>query len=88
MKLCIVERELPKVIFPKLPRLRLFDVLVMFDHLLDEDVWRLDLKMLGIDITIHSPPATELASSFPVSHAIHFQDFLSERRREKDVLLQ
>ena len=37
---------------PKLSRLRLFDVLVMFDHLLDEDVWRLDLKMLGIDITI------------------------------------
>ena len=39
----IVEREPPNVV-PELPRLRPFDVSVMFDHMLDEDAWRSDLK--------------------------------------------
>ena len=39
----MVERE-PSEVIPKLPRLRPFDVSVMFDHMLDEDSWGLDLK--------------------------------------------
>jgi hypothetical protein len=56
-----VEREPPDVV-PELPRLRPFDISVMFDHVLDKDAWRSDLKMLGLDITM-VPPAKELTSS-------------------------
>ena len=41
----MVEQEPPNII-PKLPRLRPFDVSVMFDHMLDDDAWSSDLKML------------------------------------------
>ena len=47
----MVEQEPPKVIL-ELPRLRPFDISILFDHVLDKDVWRSDLKMLGIDIAI------------------------------------
>ena len=57
----MVEREPPNVL-PELPRLRPFDISIMFDHMLDEDAWRSDLKMLGLDITM-VPPAKELTSS-------------------------
>ena len=40
-----LEREPPEVI-PELPRLRPFDTSILFDHMLDEDVWRSNLKML------------------------------------------
>ena len=46
----MVEREPPEVI-PELPRLRSFDISVLFDHMLDEGAWRSDLKRLGIDTT-------------------------------------
>ena len=39
----MVEREPPEII-PELPQLRPFDVSVMFDYMLDEDAWCLDLK--------------------------------------------
>ena len=42
----MVEQEPPEVV-PKLPRLRPFDVSVLFDHMLDEDVWCSDLKTRG-----------------------------------------
>ena len=70
-----VEREPPEVI-PKLPCLHPFEVSVLFDHMLDEDAWRSDLKMLGIDITI-VPPATELTSfSSPISKTACSQELL------------
>ena len=50
----MVEREPPEVI-PELPRLRPFDISILFDHMLGEDVWRSDLKMLGIDSTTVPP---------------------------------
>ena len=68
----MVEREPPEVI-PELPRLRPFDASVLFDHMLDEDARRLDLKMLGIDITI-VPSATELTSSSPISQTACFKE--------------
>ena len=46
----MVDHEPPKTV-PELPRLRPFDVSVMPDQMLDEDAWRFDLKMLGIDVT-------------------------------------
>ena len=63
----MVEQEPPEVI-PELPRLHPFDISVLFDHMLDEDAWRSDLKMLGIDITI-VPPAATLTSSSLISQA-------------------
>ena len=79
-----VEREPPEN-FPELPRLRPFDVSVLFDHMLDEDVWRSDLKMLRIDITI-VPPATELKS--PISQTARFKKlFLRLREEEKKEVL-
>ena len=76
----MVERE-PSEIFPQLPRLRPFDVSVLFDHMLDEDVWRSDLKMLRIDITI-VPPTTELKSS--ISQTARFKElFLRLREGEE-----
>ena len=68
----MVEQEPPEVV-PELPRLRPFDVSVMFDHMLDGNVWRSDFKMLGIDITI-VPPATELSSSSPISQTACSQE--------------
>ena len=50
----MVERE-PAEVIPELPRLRPFGISILFDHMLDEDAWRSDLKMPGIDITILSP---------------------------------
>ena len=45
----MVEREPPEVV-PELPRLRPCDVSVLFDHVLDEDAWRLDLKCWGLTL--------------------------------------
>ena len=67
----MVERERPEVV-PGLPRLSPFDVSVMFDNMLDQDPWRSDLKILGIDISIVSP-ASEPSSSPPISQTTRFQ---------------
>ena len=82
----MVEREPPDGIL-ELSRLRPFDIPVLFDHMLDEDVWRSDLKMLGIDITI-APPCC--CAHFFFSHlpgCLHQRIIsASERRGEEEVL--
>ena len=75
----MVEQEPPEVV-PELPRLRPLGVSVLFDHMLDEDVWRSDSKNPGIDITI-VPPATELTSSSPISQTARSQELFSRLRQ-------
>ena len=77
----MVEREPPEII-PELPRLHPFDVSVIFDHMLNKDAWRSDLKIPEIDITI-VPPATELASSSISRDACPREFGLSLRESEK-----
>ena len=53
----------------------------MFDHVLDEDAWRINLKMLGIDTT-DVPPASN--SDCATSQAAHSKElFLRLREGEK-----
>ena len=85
----MIERE-PLEVIPGLPRLRPFDISVLFDHMLDEDAWRSDLKMLGIDITIYSSPCGCYAHFF-FSHLPGCSQqrivSASERRGGEEVLL-
>ena len=67
----IAEHEYSHVI-TKLPTLCLFDITVTFNHMLDEDVWRSDLKTLGIDITIVLP-------------ALNFDSVVSQAARSKEL---
>jgi hypothetical protein len=49
----LVEKE-PESIIGSAPRLRPFDLAVLFDHLLDETAWHSNLTKLGFDVTMIS----------------------------------
>ena len=83
----MVERE-PSEVIPELPRLRPFDISVLFNHMLDEGAWRSDLKMLGIGITIVPPTAKYAHFFFSHLPGCSHQRIISasERRGEEEVL--
>ena len=70
----MVERESPPAP-TELPTLCPFDIAVTFDHMLDEDAWRSNLKTLGIDITVVLP-------------ASKFDSAISQAARSKELFLR